>query len=646
MPAAFQRSESEEIRTALPGYQAQENRAGEPGPSQSDVLLAETQQQVAWPLHSSTETWHDVGLLDWSTIDVPGSPGLARLFSALKIECATPVPPLSLDTSDSDSDDTPTLSSLEIQEVFNNGHEKVTEEFNQLSLSTVSKKFVSVDSSFSAQSPHYPWRDINAVFCGYSSSPLNEVYVFPRSRNILRNAVESKYTEYDSLQEEQTELEFKLRKLKKQFKVSHPAVVEVMESLADVYYALEKNRKAEVMYRQLVDIYRQTLGNNNCKTLQACVAVIDSLMGQGDYLKAQALCQDLRRTIFRLVQSDHPLAIEIASTEAWLALDLQHNDTAERLHRELLQIYLTSSGPRHLDSIRTMGKLGKVIARRSLKEGEILLQTAVHLSLENSIDEDAQRCEAMEDLAYALCVGKGYEGEPLRIATLAAERFTPSLGTEHPMILMVQDQRAWIMARMGNLIESEKLFRVLVSLYSREGRSINKALDVWGGLAYVLWMTGQKDEAIAWYKKVFEFRLSRYGASHPDTADSYCSLGDIYEECGRYDEALKLYHEMIDKIRESGEDPHGTINELETRISDIKEQMEQSTNPPSTEDDSSDWKSVSDGGEPDEEPDDKSDGEPKKAIDEEAAEQTGWEEESELETMDWMAFVHEDFSVG
>jgi tetratricopeptide (TPR) repeat protein len=434
--------------------------------------------------------------------------------------------------------------------------------------------------------------------------------------------------------------------LKKQFKISHPAVVEVMESLAEVYYKLDRDKEAELISRQLVDIYRQTLGSNNYKTLRACVSVIDCIIGQGDWLKAQAMCQDLRRTIIRFAQPDDPLAIEIAGTEAWLASGLRDDDTAERIHRELLQIHLTSSGPKHVDSIDAMRGLGSVIARRSLKEGEILLQTAVHLSLENPIQDDTQSCGAMEDLARALYRRNAYGGESLRIATLAMERFTPSLGIEHPEILRVRGQRAWIMAYMGKLIESEKLFRVVVSVYSREGRSTSEALDAWHGLAHVLLKMGQKDEAIAWNKKIFEFQLSRSGASHPDMRGDCNHLGDIYEERGRYGEALKLYHKMIDKIRESGEDPNGAITEFETRISDVKEQMEHSTNPPSTEDDSSDWESGSDGGESDEEPDDKSDGEPKKSMDEEASEQTGQEEESELETMDWTAFVHEDFLMG
>jgi len=39
----------------------------------------------------------DEEILDWSALDVPGSPKLSRLFKALEIECSKPVPPISLD---------------------------------------------------------------------------------------------------------------------------------------------------------------------------------------------------------------------------------------------------------------------------------------------------------------------------------------------------------------------------------------------------------------------------------------------------------------------------------------------------------------------------------------------------------------------
>jgi hypothetical protein len=62
----------------------------------------------AGPMEICQDRWP----FDWSTVDVPGSPGLSRLFSALEIEAKTFVPPLSLETPE--SEDSRCLSNVEI----------------------------------------------------------------------------------------------------------------------------------------------------------------------------------------------------------------------------------------------------------------------------------------------------------------------------------------------------------------------------------------------------------------------------------------------------------------------------------------------------------------------------------------------------
>ena len=195
-------------------------------------------------------------ILDWSALDVPGSPKLSRLFKALEIECSKPVPPISLDDTTSDSEEPTCLSDLEMRDLFN-------EDNNGLAVDLVlprtssrqQKPFVSLATDSNSQHIHYPWRDIEAVFCGYRSpSPFNEVYVFPPSRTSGR-APKPIVTAYASLQMEETELEAKFGKLKRQFPTHHAAVIAVMEDLANTYYNLEKYQKAERLYRSLVDLH-------------------------------------------------------------------------------------------------------------------------------------------------------------------------------------------------------------------------------------------------------------------------------------------------------------------------------------------------------------------------------------------------------
>ena len=97
------------------------------------------------------------------------------------------------------------------------------------------------------------------------------------------------------------------------------------------------------------------------------------------------------------------------------------------------------------------------------------------------------------------------------------------------------------------------------------------------GLARVLKGTGRVEEAIHWYQKSLEGWLICYGANDALTREACWSLAWCCQDQGRYDDALKLCHQMIDKIRQSGEDPDGANAEFESEILRIQERMEQST---------------------------------------------------------------------
>ena len=291
-------------------------------------------------------------ILDWSTLDIPGSPKLSRLFKALEIECSKPVPPISLEDTTSDSEEPTCLSDLEMRDLFNEDNNCLAVELVlPRSQSRDEKQRESLTSDFSGQHVHYPWRDIEAVFCGYRSpSPFNEVYVFPPSRTSGR-AHKPIVTAYASLQMEETELEAKFGKLKKQLPIHHAAVIAVMEDLADIYYDLEKYQKAERLHRSLVDVYRRTLGPANLKTLNACGEVIATLIGQGRWSEVQSLYRNLRSAICKLVSPNHDLAIWVKWADGRLAWELGQNKRAEILQRENLQIMLGLNGPRHPETL-------------------------------------------------------------------------------------------------------------------------------------------------------------------------------------------------------------------------------------------------------------------------------------------------------
>jgi tetratricopeptide (TPR) repeat protein len=370
----------------------------------------------------------------------------------------------------------------------------------------------------------------------------------------------------------ETELEAKFGKLKKQFPIHHVAVIAAMEDLANIYHALEKCKKAERLYRSLVDVYRRTSGPTNLKTLLACQKVIESIMDQGRWPEAQSLNQNLRSTIFKFVSPNHALAIWARWADGCLALSLGQEKRAEILSREHLQIRLSLYGPRHTYTIHAMRQLIYSIARRGMGEAEKLARFAVQLCLENP-PADEEACSAMSVLAKTLHRSSRYV-ESCSIAKNAIEKFSDSLGLDHPVLLAVQSDLSWSMLKAGKLAESEGRFRDLHLRYPQNERRTVEPLNIWSGLAAVLKEQGKVDEATTWYEKSFQAKLASYGACSSITVNSCGCLRFCYEKQGRYDDVLQLYRKMISSIKDTtmdrnDEDPNELIAKVEGWIEEV-----------------------------------------------------------------------------
>lgn len=120
--------------------------------------------------------------------------------------------------------------------------------------------------------------------------------------------------------------------------------------------------------------------------------------------------------------------------------------------------------------------------------------------------------------------------------------------------------------------------------------------DRYSGLASVLEKSGKAEEAVIWYKKELQKDFNTYGANKRYTQNACFELGSCYEGLGRYDEALKLYQQMIDKIRQVGKDQYGELARFELEISSIQEWLEQGISGPSRDDNDCDGSQTEPGG--------------------------------------------------
>jgi tetratricopeptide (TPR) repeat protein len=498
---------------------------------------------------------------EWSKLEVTGFPELLPLFEALRSECAAPDQSFLFDEAESDA--ITFLSNSELQELSNNSTHVKTDDFHTC-LSIRTKSMETIKHRTNYPSPQYPWRDIQNVFCGYSTSPLNEIYVFPPCQESLRTRKARVENLWGSLNAEAFELEMRLSKLERQFGDQNPAAIAAMEHLAALYYILGCGRKSEMMRRRLADVYCRALGPTNRRTLQAGLAVVEILLEQGVYVKAEAENHTLQASILTVSEHDDPLTASANYLYGRICTAHKRYQEAEKYLREHLQIMLSLHGPKAMATVSAMSFLSRAIIKRRPEEAYILLGLVGQLSID-SPRVDNSPCRSL-GVVMDILLHKGAFKECYYLATKSIERFSLLLGDQHPVIWRAREKIAWSMGAIGNSEESVKLFRAVIS----HGEKTAAETDQYDrnpecGLAGVLLLMGEIEEATTWYERVFQTRVKNFGSSDDLTLCTAYRLGYCYYKQGKYAEALDFYQEIVQMLHEAGKGGE-TVSNFESHI--------------------------------------------------------------------------------
>ena len=86
------------------------------------------------------------------------------------------------------------------------------------------------------------------------------------------------------------------------------------------------------------------------------------------------------------------------------------------------------------------------------------------------------------------------------------------------------------LAQSDRVMSDEESLRRAV-YYDRQARSMRKTYEL--------------DEALRYYKKSVTIKLNTLGENHPDVADSYNNIGNVYRGKGELDKALEYYNKSL-----------------------------------------------------------------------------------------------------
>ena len=247
----------------------------------------------------------------------------------------------------------------------------------------------------------YPWPNAGSVFFGYIPDPLDETYVFPPMKKAQHKTFFAGMNLWDSYKAQQIELEDKLSKLRKHFSDDHPAVIALIDDLANVYYKNGYDEKAEHLCRNLVILRRRILGLTHPKTLEACLKATHALIGQSKYYEAQSQNLALLSVILKFFAPNHGLVTYATSIGARIATILGQDKEAESLYIRLLQMNMSFYGPRHRETLGAMVHLGEVISWSRPSDGEQILRTALDFYLDEGESTHEESCRVITSLSDA-----------------------------------------------------------------------------------------------------------------------------------------------------------------------------------------------------------------------------------------------------
>jgi tetratricopeptide (TPR) repeat protein len=293
-------------------------------------------------------------------------------------------------------------------------------------------------------------------------------------------------------------------------------------------------------------------------------------------LEARTLSRQVHAAIVKLYSPESKLVRDSTQLIVNILRALHENEESEQLCRQSLQIALQAFGPRHRDTLHIIGALGITLgsaSRGQLSEGEKLLSIALQLYSDPGRRGIISKINNMSNLSWILNTqGRFEEAKTLSLRTV--EQATAELGLKHKMSLMARRQLASDLSKLGQLKESEAMIRTLVQDCSELlGEKNIETINDMERLTYLLYWKGNFQEAAVWARRVSYGRLVISAPEDNKVRRACRFLGHIYQEQGKWVDALQLYRDHMEKVRASAGDSHPFVAEVQSLIEVAQEHL-------------------------------------------------------------------------
>ncbi|KAN0106744.1 TPR-like protein [Hyaloscypha variabilis] len=500
----------------------------------------------------------------WMIVNVTGSPGLTGLIGALTLDCCDFIPELDLSAANPGDWVDAYRCMPPNEDCSRTVSKEVQNQYHYFSAASLSISDLHIYNPSKERQYRMP-------------SPFDELCPFPKS--VPRGTScfrENLKTDHLLSTSSLMKKEFECKKKFKAPRIMEPSamidLVNSMRSIAWRHYELDQYPQSEGWWRRVIALSLEIPGYKPSYILRACLQVVNNLHLQGRCKEALRLHHAIHSKIANLVELDHPIAILSKEVLGKIQRSLNNSELESSICREIVQICLCRFGTKSRDTVDALESLGTTLyACHQYQEAAAILDISIQLDCEISHNAKRNTTEvqntmlAMSYLASCL-LGQGKYGDSAAVLVATERYFKDLICLENSSGRLYYKQKAKLLRAEGRLLESEKIFRDILN-HGPDNPTVGRNNALYH-LASLLTETGLQEEAAALWEKLFFEQVEFKGIAHNTSiADCEC-LGHFYTKFGRYDDAIHLFQQTIEKlVLIQGNDPD-FCNEYIEELSD------------------------------------------------------------------------------
>ena len=335
----------------------------------------------------------------------------------------------------------------------------------------------------------------------------------------------------------------------------HANLAASLTKLASVYDDLGEYAKAEPLYEQALEIYRQVSGEKH-PNFAATLGNLASLhQSQGNFAKAEPLSRKALEIYRQALGEKHP---EFAtSLNNLAALYRAHGDyaKAEPLYQQALEIRGQVLGEKHPEFATSLNNLAILYqSQGDYTKAEPLLKRALEITRQALGDQHPDFAVRLNNLAFFFQSQGAYEkAEPLYKQALDIKRQV--LGEKHADVATSLNNLALLYQVQREYAKAEPLHKQALAIYGQVlgEKHPDYAMSL-NNLAGLYTAQGDHAQAEPMYKRALAIKRQVLGKKHPDYARSLNNLAMLYAAQGAYTKAAPLAKEAVLVMRQHLED--------------------------------------------------------------------------------------------